>query len=60
MEPEYDIDAIARKNTTEGEFVREMLARSEKAPSEEEVKISMNALYYGLDALSGREPEERQ
>jgi len=60
VEPEYDIDAIARKNTTEGEFVREMLARSEKAPSEEEVKISMNALYYGLDALSGREPEERQ
>jgi DNA repair exonuclease SbcCD nuclease subunit len=59
VEPEYDVDSIARKSTTEGAFVRELLERIERAESEEEAETLRQAIYYGLDALSGKEPEQR-
>jgi DNA repair exonuclease SbcCD nuclease subunit len=59
VEPEYDVDSIARKSTTEGAFVRELLERIERAESEEEAETLRRAIYYGLDALSGKEPEQR-
>ena len=60
VEPEYDIDSIAGKNTTEGAFVGELLKRMERAESEEETETLRHAIYYGLDALSGKEPEQRE
>jgi hypothetical protein len=60
VEPEYDIDSIARKSTTEGAFVGELLKRMERAESEEEAETLRHAIYYGLDALSGKEPEQRE
>jgi len=59
-EPEYDVESIAKKNTTEGAFAREILSRISKSRSEEERTVLQQALYYGLDALSGRKPEPRE
>ena len=60
VEPEYDVEAIAKKGTSEGAFVRELLERMEKAPSEEDKTKLRCAMHYGLDALSGRAPEQRE
>lgn len=49
--PDYDFDVIAKEVGLRGLFARKMLERAEKAVSEQERKIAMQALYYGMEAI---------
>lgn len=49
--PDYDFETIAEEAGLRGLFTRKMLERAEKAPTEEERRIVMQALYYGLEAI---------
>lgn len=51
--PEYDLEAMAREATVRGNFVRALSARLQTAP-EDERDVIRRAIYYGLDAFTGR------
>ncbi len=51
--PEYDLEGLAREGTVRGNFVRTLYARMQEAPEEERETIR-RAIYYGLDAFTGR------
>ena len=51
--PEYDLEAVASEGTVRGNFVRTLRARLEDAPEDERETIR-RAIYYGLDAFTGR------
>ncbi|MCL5037110.1 MAG: DNA repair exonuclease [Chloroflexi bacterium] len=56
--PDYDIDRLSTEGTLlEKEFIRAMKARLDE--SLDKAGILTNALYYGLDALRGREVTPR-
>lgn len=48
---DYDFDVIAKEAGLRGLFTKKMIERAEKAMSEEEREIVMQALYYGLEAI---------
>jgi hypothetical protein len=53
LRPDYDLDAYrdAADATTEGRFVRRLLADLERAADPDERAAVEQAIYYGLDAL---------
>ena len=51
--PEYDLEAVAEEGTVRGNFVRTLRARMQDAPDDERESIR-RAIYYGLDAFTGR------
>ncbi len=53
--PAVDIDSVSRERSTQGAFVRSILAAREKASADEELAIIDDALRYGLEALAGAE-----
>ncbi len=48
--PDYDLKQISQEQGLRGLFTRKMLARAAKA-DEEDAKLLMQALYYGLEAI---------
>jgi exonuclease SbcD len=50
--PEYDLEQIAEEPGLRGLFVRKMLDRALAATEQEEKALVMQALYYGLEAIS--------
>ena len=51
--PEYDLEAVAQESTVRGNFVRTLSARLQETPEEERDTIR-RAIYFGLDAFTGR------
>jgi DNA repair exonuclease SbcCD nuclease subunit len=51
--PEYDLEAVAQEGTVRGNFVRTLSARLQETPEEERETIR-RAIYFGLDAFTGR------
>lgn len=50
-ELEYDFEQIAEEPGLRGLFVRKMLDRAKTAVDSEEKELTMQALYYGMDAI---------
>lgn len=51
--PEYDLEAVAQEGTVRGNFVRTLSARLQETPEEERDTVR-RAIYFGLDAFTGR------
>ncbi len=49
--PDYDFEKIAKEPGLRGVFVRKMLERVENTSVDEEKRLIMKALYYGMEAI---------
>ena len=50
-EPDYDFGLISREQGLRGLFAKKMLERAARAVDEEERRLIMQALYYGMEAI---------